>query len=54
MLLKIIKEVKYGYDNILNVGEIVELLKEYDNYYLIKTEDNIKMNIMKDKVINVI
>ena len=54
MLLKIIKEVKYGYDNILNVEEIVELLKEYDNYYLIKTEDNIKMNIMKDKAINVI
>ena len=54
MLLKIIKEVKYVYDNILNVGEIVELLKEYDNYYLIKTEDNIKMNIMKHKAINVI
>ena len=29
MYLKIIKEVKYGYNNILNVGEIVELIEVY-------------------------
>ena len=51
MLLKVIKEIKYGYDNILNVGEIVELIKEYDYYYLVKTSANIKINIMKDKVV---
>ena len=54
MLLKVIKEIKYDYDKIVKVGEIVELLKEYDYYYLIKTSSNIKINIMKDKVINVI
>ena len=54
MLLKVIKEIKYDYDKIVKAGEIVELLKEYDYYYLVKTEDNIKINIMKDKVINVI
>ena len=51
MLLKIIKEIKYDYDKIVYVGEIVELIKEYDYYYLVKTEDNIKINIMKDKVV---
>ena len=50
MLLKVIKEIKYDYDKIIKAGEIVELLKEYD-YYLIKTEDNIKINIIKDKLI---
>ena len=51
MLLKVIKEIKYDYDKIIKAGEIVELLKEYDYYYLIKTEDNIKINIIKDKLI---
>ena len=52
MLLKVIKEIKYDYDKILKTGEIVELIKEYDYYYyLIKTEDNIKINIIKDKLI---
>ena len=51
MLLKVIKEIKYDYDKIVDVGEIVELLKEYDYYYLIKTSSNIKVNIMKDKVV---
>ena len=54
MLLKVMKEIKYDYDKIVEVGEIVELVKEYDYCYLIKTSSNIKMNIMKDKVINVI
>lgn len=51
MLLKVIKEIKYDYYKIVDVGEIVELIKEYDYYYLVKTEDNIKINIMKDKVV---
>ena len=51
MLLKIIKEIKYDYDKIVEAGEIVELVKEYDCYYLIKTSSNIKVNIMKDKVV---
>ena len=54
MLLKVIKEIKYDYNKILKIGEIVELIKEYDYYYLVKTSVNIKINIMKDKVINVI
>ena len=54
MLLKVIKEIKYDYDKIVDVGEIVELIKEYDYYYLVKTSNNIKINIMKDKVVNVI
>ena len=54
MLLKVIKEIKYDYDKIVNVGGIVELIKEYDYYYLVKTSSNITINIMKDKVINVI
>ena len=54
MLLKVIKEIKYDYDKIVEAGEIVELIKEYDYYYLVKTSTNIKINIMKDKVINVI
>ena len=51
MYLKTIKEVNYGYNKIVKIGEIVELLKEYDYCYLIKTEDNIKINIIKDKLI---
>ena len=54
MLLKVIKEIKYDYDKIVEAGEIVELVKEYDCYYLIKTSSNIKINIMKDKVDNLI
>ena len=51
MLLKVIKEIKYDYNKILKTGEIVELIKEYDYYYLVKTEDNIKIKIIKDKLI---
>ena len=51
MLLKVIKEVKYGYNNILNVGEIVELIEECEDCYLIKTADNIKIKTMKDKIV---
>ena len=51
MYLKVIKEVIYGYNNILEIGAIVRLLKEYEYYYLIKTEDNIKINIVKDKAV---
>ena len=29
MLLKVIKEIKYDYNKIVDVGEIVELIKEY-------------------------
>ena len=54
MLLKVIKEIKYDYDKIVKAGEIVELLKEYDYYYLVKTSSNIKINIMKNKVDNLI
>ena len=54
MLLKVIKEIKYDYDKIVDIGEIVELIKEYDYYYLVKTSSNIKINIMKDKVDNLI
>ena len=54
MLLKVIKEIKYDYDKIVGVGEIVELVKECDYCYVIKTSSNIKINIMKDKVDNLI
>ena len=51
MLLKVIKKIKYDYDKIVEAGEIVELVKEYDCYYLIKTADSIKIKTTKDKVI---
>ena len=51
MLLKVIKEIKYDYNKIVKTGEIVELIKEYDYYYLVKTSSNIKINIIKDKLI---
>ena len=51
MFLKVIKEVKYGYDNILNTGTIVELIEECEDYYLIKTADNIKIKTTKNKVV---
>ena len=50
MLLKVIKEIKYDYEKVVEAGEIVELVKEYDYCYLIKISNNIKINIMKDKV----
>ena len=54
MLLKVIKEIKYDYDKIFDVGEIVHLIKEYDYCYLVKISSNIKINIMQDMVHNLI
>ena len=44
-------EISVLYNNILNAGEIVELIEECEDCYLIKTADNIKIKTMKDKVV---
>jgi len=49
--VKVIQEIKYGYDNIIQVGEIVEIIYIYDeNFILIETSNEVRVRILKQKV----
>lgn len=48
---RVIKEIKYGYNNIIQVDEIVKVIHIYDNnMILIETSNKIRIKILKDKV----
>ena len=49
--VKVIQEIKYGYDNIIQVGEIVGIIYIYDeNFILIETSNEVRVRILKQKV----
>lgn len=48
---KVIKEIKYGYDNVISIGDIVYIIHiENEDIVLIETEDNIRIRVSKDKL----
>lgn len=49
MKAKVIKEIKYGYDNIIKTGEIVEIIKVEENVVVIKYGIH-RINVRKDKI----
>lgn len=48
---KVIKEIKYGYDNVINIGEIVYIIHiENEDIVLIETKNNKRIRVNKDKL----
>lgn len=49
--VEVIKEIKFGYDNIIQIGNIVKIKHIYDKkFILIETSNRIRVRILKDKV----
>lgn len=48
---KVIKEIKYSYNNVINIGDIVYIIHiEDEDIVLMETEDNIRIRVSKDKL----
>lgn len=48
---KVIKEIKYGYDNVISIGDIVYIIRIESEYIaLIETQNNKRIRVSKDKL----